>query len=362
MKKFLFTFFVLLLTLIVITGCRPPEIESAAVELNAQRYDTALQYALEATQKYPDNAEAWYYLGSSYGKKDQYTDMVKAFEKSLSINSNFAKQIEQERMIYFQKSYNAGVGKYNLFVNEQDRSSAKAKELLKEAIDKFESANLLKNDYSAVSLSALCYSMLEDSVNALKNYQLLTEMKPDTAAAWIALGQYNFNLKDYETSAQNLEKALEIEPENKDAISLLAQVYDFLGNKEKALTLYTKAIELDPAEKAYPFNLGLLYFKMATKEGVEESLRDEYLQKCSDNFARVINLDPEIKEPYDIRSNVLIQLKQFDEALVVLKQALDYFPEEYAFWFNTGVVYNRLNRNDEAKKAFDKAEQIQKSN
>ena len=362
MKKYLMAFFVLLMAFIVTTGCRPPELEGAKVDLNAQRYDMALKNALEATQKYPDNSEAWYILGSVYGKLDQYKDMENAFDKSLAINSNHAKEIEKERAIYFQTAYNAGVGKYNLFVKEQDRSSAKAKELLKEAIDKFESANMLKSDYSAVSLSALCYSMLEDSVNALKSYQLLTEMKPDTAEAWIALGQYNFNLKDYKTSAQNLEKALEIESENKDAISLLAQVYDFLGNKEKALTLYTKAMELDPEEKAYPFNLGLLYFKMATKEGIEESLRDEYLQKCSDNFARVINLDPEIKEPYDIRSNVLIQLKQYDEALVVLKQALDYFPEEYSFWFNTGVVYNRLNKNDDAKKAFDKAEQIQKSN
>ena len=42
----------------LLTSCRPPELEGAYVDYNAKRIDSAIELAKEATDKYPDNAEA----------------------------------------------------------------------------------------------------------------------------------------------------------------------------------------------------------------------------------------------------------------------------------------------------------------
>jgi tetratricopeptide (TPR) repeat protein len=360
MKKLFAILIAIVMLLIVLTGCKPPEIEGARVDMNAGRNDQAMENAVIATEKYPANSEAWYLKGSLHGKLEEYSEMLECFNKSLSIDNMFAKDIEQEKAFYFQTVYNAGVNKYNEYTKQSDRSSDEAKKYLQEAVGNFQNANSLKEDYMAVSLSALCYSLLDDDDNALEQYKQMTVLRPDTADAWIALGQFYYNNKDYESSAQSIEKALEIDPENADAISILSQTYDILGNREKAIELYTKAIEIAPEEKAYPFNLGLMYFKMANEEGTSDADKKEYLQKCSENYGKVINLDPEMKDPYEVQSSSLIQLKKYDEALLVLKQAIDYHPEVYSFWFNLGVVYSYLGNKDEAEKAHKKADMYKK--
>lgn len=360
MKRISIILFAMAMLISTMTGCRPPEIEGAYVDFNAGRYENALQLSKIATEKHPNNSEAWYMLGSTNGKLGNYKEMAEAFVKSLALDNRFTQKIEQERAYYFQTVYNTGVNKYNSYTKQEDRSSEEARKILQQAITDFQSAYSLKEDYMTVSLSALCYSLLDDDEKALEQYKLLTVMKPDTIDSWIALGQYYYNAKEYETSAQALEKAIEIDSENTDAVSMLSQTYDILGNREKAISLYTKAIDLAPEEKAFPFNLGLLYFKMSNEEGVADADKKVYLQKCIENFGKTINLDPEMKEPYDIQSNAFIQLEKYDDALLILKQAIDYFPDEYSFWFNLGVAYSRLNNADEAQKAFDKADELQK--
>ena len=51
----------LLILSLSVSSCRPPELEGAVVHYNAGRNDQALTLAQEATEKYPDNPEAWFY-------------------------------------------------------------------------------------------------------------------------------------------------------------------------------------------------------------------------------------------------------------------------------------------------------------
>jgi tetratricopeptide (TPR) repeat protein len=51
-------------------------------------------------------------------------------------------------------------------------------------------------------------------------------------------------------------------------------------------------------------------------------------------------------------------LSQYDKAVETYKKGLEYYPENYSFWFNMGVALGRLNKKAEAEKAFNKAEQF----
>ncbi|NOX90833.1 MAG: tetratricopeptide repeat protein [Calditrichaeota bacterium] len=357
MKK-LVLFIIPILVLSFLTSCRPPELEGAFVDYNAGRFDNALKLAQEATQKYPDNAEAWFLLGEIYGKKERYLEMKRAFDKSLKLSNVFADKIKAAKIYYYQNLFNRGVNNYNTFTKMEDRTTDEAKKQLKKAIEYFKLANIVQTDYKSIDLVALSYTLIGEKDSALVYYTKLTEMAPDSADGYIKLGRYELINSDYDKAIKALEKALSIDPSNPEAIQIIAEAYDRAGMADKAIKSYQKAMEVNKEEKAFPFNLGLLYFKLSSKEGIDENLKNEYLQKCIEAFSRVIELDPSMKEPYDFKSNCEILLKKYDEALVTLKQAVERFPDNGPFWYNLGVVYSHLNNVKEATNAFKKAEEL----
>lgn len=358
MKRISLLLISMLVLAVMLSSCRPPELEGAFVDYNAGRLDNAMKLALEATQKYPDNAEAWYLLGDLYGKKDNYAGMVKAYDKSLSLSQQFAKKIELNKKYYFQTAFNSGVTNYNAFTKIEDRESEQAKATLKKAISYFNSANLIKQDYRAVSLAGLSFTLMGERDSALAYYTKLTKINPDTADGWISVGNIHFIDGHYKKAAKYLKKALEIEPENVEALTLISQSYDLSGDREHAISAYQAAMVANKEEKAFPFNLGLLYIKMAGEDSIEETTKKDYLQKSITNFATVIALDKEMKEPYELKSTAEIQLGKFDDALATLNMAVEHFPNEGSLWFNLGVVHSRLGNKTEAEKAFARAEEL----
>ena len=82
---------------------------------------------------------------------------------------------------------------------------------------------------------------------------------------------------------------------------------------------YKKAMEINPKEKAYPFNLGRLYFQKLANENTDPTAKAEYLKACADAFGRVIELDPSMKEAYDYKSNCEIMAKNYEDAKRLLK-------------------------------------------
>ena len=62
MRLYKTIFTILLFTIsLLVNACRPPELEQAVIDYNGGRYDNAYTEVLAATEKYPDNEEAWYY-------------------------------------------------------------------------------------------------------------------------------------------------------------------------------------------------------------------------------------------------------------------------------------------------------------
>ncbi|HID38599.1 MAG TPA: tetratricopeptide repeat protein, partial [Calditrichaeota bacterium] len=264
MKKTLFSLLSILVLSVLLTSCRPPELEGAFVEYKQGRIDNALQLAKEATEKYPNNSEAWFLYGEIQGQKENYQEMVNAFDKSLAIDKNFETKIKQAKNYFFQSEFNKGVNNYNAYIKQEDRNSDQAKELLKKSLKSFQNANIIEEDYKATSLIGFGHVLLGEKDEAIKYYKRCTEIKPDTSDGWIALGNFYMVEQKYAEAIPPLEKALQIDPNNTEAVSLLSQAYDLTGNQDKAIELYEKAMALQPDEKAFPFNLGLIFYKATT--------------------------------------------------------------------------------------------------
>ncbi len=156
MKKLMLMLSASLLIISVLTSCRDPLLEGAFVDFNAGRFDKAMVLALEATEKNPNNSEAWCLLGKLQGKKDLIKEMMESFGKSLAIDTKFANDIEQEKSYYFQTSFNNGAKNYNVYNKSEDKKSEKAVKALNEAIKNFSNADIIKKDFKTITLLAAC--------------------------------------------------------------------------------------------------------------------------------------------------------------------------------------------------------------
>jgi tetratricopeptide (TPR) repeat protein len=360
MRTYALILFLLLFSLsLLINACRPPELEQVVIEYKGGRFDNAYEEALVATAKYPDNEEAWYYLGELQGRKGQLKEMMQSFDKSLAIKNTFQSEIDIARKSYFGKFYNEGVSSYNAMIKIEDKKSPEAKEKLDLVVKNFNSVLSIQQDYMANRLVAIAYQFMEDDENSLKYLKGAAEAKPDTVNAWLDLGYFYQRQKDFVKAAEQFKKGTEVEPNNTECHIRYAESLDLADAKDEAIAAYKVALEKSPNEKAIPFNLGLLLFKKATASETDEAQKNALMEESVVYFEKAHKLDPEIKEIYDLLGSLLLQLGEFDKAKVLLEQGVEIFPDSSSVWQNLSFLYAKLGEKKKAEEAFERSKQLQ---
>ena len=362
MKRYSFLLAILVIAVsFLFSSCRPPELEGAIVHLNAGRDDQAFELAQEAVKKYPENSEAWFYLGKIQGKKGFIKEMNDSYNKSTAIDGQFAKDIDYDKSSYFSKYYNDAVAAYNKFVKIEDHESEDAVKLLNSVIENFNKALIIQDDYMAYRLIALSYQNLNDEAQNLKTLELAAETHPDTVLAWIELGYYYSRKKEYIKAADYFHKGLEKDANNIECLTLYAQNLDFAGKNDEAISAYKNALIKNPEEKAIPFNLGLLLNKQANATddpAVSKALREEAIIY----FKKAYDLDPELKETYDILSTLLLQLERYQEAEEILNAGVARFPDSASMWQNLSFLHAKMGNKDKAEEYYEKSKQLSGEN
>jgi len=173
------------------------------------------------------------------------------------------------------------------------------------------------------------------------------------------LGYYYMQQKDYNKAADNFKKGLDIDPNNVECWTLYAQNLDFADRKQEAVNAYKTAIEKNPEEKAIPFNLGLILNKMANSVENDDAKKNALYDEAIIYFTKAHELDPDLKDAYDLLSALLLQRSKYTEAEALLKEALQRFPESSSVWQNWAFLQARLGHVDEAKKALERSKQLQ---
>ncbi len=359
MKQFYFIFLIMTLILsMMFSGCRPPELEGAIVHFKAGRDDQAYELANEATTKYPDNPEAWYYLGQIQGKMGNIEEMIASFDKSVGLANTFQKDIELAKQSYFGKYYNDGVSAYNAYIKIEDREGEDAKKQLNNVIDSFQKALYIQNDFMAIRLIAIAYQNMGDDENNLKYLVAAKDAEPDTVLSWIELGYYYSRKKDFSQAADYFKKGLEVDPDNVECLTLYAQNLDFADRKDEAVSAYKDAIKKNPEEKAIPFNLGLLLNKQANNVEGDDAKKKELMSEAVVYFNKAYELDPELKDTYDILSTLLLQLERYDEAEQVLNQGVERWPESASMWQNLSFLHAKMGHKAKAEEYYERSKQL----
>lgn len=247
----------------------------------------------------------------------------------------------------------------------QEKSEfSKAKAAFKQIIKKNPSD--LVSQYS-LGVIALKLGSLD---NALKYFNIVAELKPDFAQAWLSRGIVLQTLhRDVEALA-SYNRALEIDPEytqakvNRDAQAAMigsktetasARVIKTLedmrtkavefqekGQLVEAQTLFNKILEISPSEFVSLYSMAVIAIKNGNL--LEALVYAEKTTKTNPNYAPA----------WYNQGTILYSLKRNEEALANFDKALSVNPLYVEALVNRGAVLQELNRHAEAVDNFNR--------
>lgn len=229
-----------------------------------------------ATELYPADAKAYYYLGNYWYSNRQYTEAVNVWERSVEIDDSFPTAHRNLALAYFNKLNNPAKAKYSL-----------EKAFL---LDKSDARVFMELDQLYKKLN----QSLEFRLDNLEKYSELVNFRDDLYLEKLTL----LNLKGEEESALKLLMNRQFHPWEGGEGKVTGQyLYSNVELAKKAITegRYNDALKYLDATAKYPHNLGegkldgalendIHYWRGCAYEGLNNKQKAEKeWQKASEN-------------------------------------------------------------------------------
>lgn len=169
---------------------------------NQARRDNMLQEALghleEAVRIHPTYKNAWLLKGNAHLYLKQYEAAISAYQKSLSVDPNYAEANNNLGIAYTE------AGQY---YGEQANDLPKALNYLQQAF------RLRPNDFNTIRLLGVANGMTGNSPEAIRLFTKCTVLQPNNASAWFDLGVAHLNAQDEAKANEAFSKAKSIDPD-----------------------------------------------------------------------------------------------------------------------------------------------------
>jgi tetratricopeptide (TPR) repeat protein len=309
-----------------------------------------LEASLRHVELQPDNAEAWYNLGISYGKLGRYQDESVALAKATELDPAFADAWLAAGATYNELGQNELALNSSLKLTELRSDDAEAWYWLGVTYGKLnrhsdkalalEKALELKPDL-AEALQALgaTYNHLSLYDEGLAVARRLTELTPDDANAWYYLGLAYGKLGRYQDEVTALVRATELDPNSAHGWQALGATHNLLEQRDLALAAAIRVTELLSDDADAWYRLGLSYSKMKRFEDASTAL------------SKASELDPTMADAHKRLSEVNAVLEG-----ATLPSGLD--TEGARQWYDLGVSYLRTDNLAQTTRAFRQASKL----
>lgn len=195
------------------------------------------------------------------------------------------------------------------------------------------------------------YETLGDTNRALVSFRTSVETLPDTSTPYLRLLFYYLKLEP-EKVGQVLQSGLERFPEDQQLLELAIPYY--LRNQQplKALEAYVRLQNLVARNnERSPDSISLLFFSELAQQHKLNDLAASLLEKALDQ-------DPDSLEPYLRLVALHLSEEAWDEALNVMSEMVQRFPDDPVPWYYYGLLCNRLEVYRLAVSAFERAEAL----
>ena len=291
-----------------------------------QKYDLALATYLAANKIDPKHPKVWCNLGVLYFQTDQYPQAESALRFATMASPDYARAWD---------NLAAALG---------------AQDKLDEALIACKRAVELRPEYpEAFFKMGVIYFSRGDFANASTEFQRAALLPAIAAYCDSFQAMIHARLEQGEEAEAAVQRAIKADPK----CELLWMAWNEIGlawyaekNYSRSATAYGEATIITPGEPQAWFNLGVSFHKL----GDLEAARDAYQQAV------------DLKESFPgAWHNLGIVCAQKDDHLAAMnafRREVNWVPDNIRAWYDLGVTLEKLGRNDEARVAFNKVDQL----
>jgi len=386
MKKYtIFAILALFLTSIFIfTGfqCSSQEMTSAKLYIQRSEWASAEKSLIQEVAKNPQNAEAWYLLGTTRMQLINYMGAIEAFDNSLKNSNEFAEKIAQAKKYIWGQSLNAGVNYFNKSISASADSAAL---LRKQAIEYYNTALYVNPDsvitYQNLAVAQHANGNYDDEINTLKEglkHKQTSTLYTSLINAYLTKAQNAEAAGDKQVANQNYDEAIKaiidarkIAPEDNDLLATMIDIHIRIGKANEAKPYIREAVAADPNNKVYQYNLGVLLMQT---DSLEEAIKhfeaalktdpnyDVALQNIGVAYMRIGDkMKQEAQQNQDLKKEVdKSYIDKFKKAVSYFEHLVEIKKEDANVWDLMASAYANANMLKEAKEALEKADSLRK--
>ena len=226
----------------------------------------------------------------------------------------------------------------------------------------------------------VAYHAINDSENAIEQYNKTIRLNPNAAAAYNNRGVAKNSLGEHKDAITDYNEVLRLNPKDAEAYNNRGNAKRDLGEYKDAITDYNQAIRLNPdfaeaytnrgtakyslgqhvdaiADYNHSIKLKPDYAETYYNRGVAKNSLGQHQDAIAD-YNHSIKLKPDFAEAYNNRGIVKYSLGQHQDAIADYNKVLRLKPDDAAAYFNRGLSYRALNRPDEARRDFKKTHNL----
>jgi tetratricopeptide (TPR) repeat protein len=289
-------------------------------------YSLAEDLAEQALIQDAHSFTAYNHLGRALQNQGQSGKAIKAFKSAVRINPKYA-----------EGWHNFGHTRRALGVMDE------AKTYYQKAIE-------YHQGYQSAWLNlALTESVLEQFTAAVSSFESLLKINPQHVLGWLNLGLTQHVLGQIDQAIDCYDRAMDIDPDCALAYSYKGIILNELQDTETAIKCLQHAIELDPNEIDAWCELTNVY----------EKTNNLQLAQAANQAAQAI--DPYHPTVLIDGAKLLFRSKDFNNALTRLRSVNPHalpVRKQIDYWFELGLVLEKLKQFDEAFQAFEKGNQL----
>jgi len=342
-----------------------PRFLAGLIYTSLGKYDQAQKEYQEAVRLAPDSIWALSSLADLFVLQEKMAEAASVYEKLIASERSDPDEAGSE-VLYF----NLGV-----IYSRMGKSA--------EAMDAFRSAVKLNDRYPEAHIGlAILHEMNNGYDDAIRSYEKAISIDPANAGVYHHLGMALIRANRYDEAVKVYQTLSKIDPKDPyayiewanvyfllkkpdDAIAVLrsglglpvkdADLYTMLGYayslKDKvhpeALRFYNMAVELKPDSPIAHFYLGTYYDALNNSELAKSRLRE------------AIRLDPDYDDALNYLGYMLAQEGvDLDEAVGLIKRALEQDPENGAYLDSLGWAYYKKGMPEEALGLIERALEV----
>lgn len=169
------------------------------------------------------------------------------------------------------------------------------------------------------------------------------EQLPAKAQKLLQKGMVAYKTGGWETAASFFEQAWVLAPESFTVLTALAQTYSEIGVRDKAFELLEKGLAQHGPNETLLAIMGQMAVNMSEHDIAEKVWR-MILPFNPDNVSYYVNL-----------ASSMINQEKFDDALSLLQETVNMFPDEPLIWNSLGVAAQATERLNEARAFYRQA-------